>query len=95
MKTLRIEVAQEDIQGGLPDSPDDCPIARAVRRAYPDFRFVYVGEDFIGLRRAPCELHQSEHIDLPEIACRFIRDFDERAEVKPISFEVLIHNAET
>jgi hypothetical protein len=88
MKSVVIKVTEKDIQLGAPDSPEQCPIARAVRCACPQFQFVYVGEDFLGVRQTPGDLQTCQQIDLPEIARRFIRDFDERKPVQPISFEL-------
>jgi hypothetical protein len=88
MKSVVIKVTEKDIQRGVPDSPEQCPIARAVRWVCPQFQFVYIGEDFLGVKQTPGDLHTYQQIDLPEIARRFIRDFDERKPVQPIRFEL-------
>jgi len=94
MKTIRIQVTKKDIKAGAQDSPTDCPIARALRRACPNFQFVYVGDDFASLNRTPCELSNCEQIDLPEVARQFVRQFDNGDDVKPIRFEMQIPDAE-
>ena len=94
MNTIRIQVTENDIDSGAQDSPTDCPIARALRRACPNSQFVYVGDDFASLNRIPCELSNCKQIDLPEVAREFVRQFDKGGDVEPISFEMQIPDAE-
>ena len=76
---MKIQVTQEDIDNGLPRRIDFCPVALAVRRAFPKNEQVYVGGDriLIGGRR----YHS------PSVVFDFISLFDSQAGGLPFEFE--------
>ena len=74
-----IKVTQEDIDKATPASCCYCPIARALRRAFPRRR-VAVGPIFITVGR--------ERAYPPVKACEFITAFDSGRTVKPFSFKL-------
>lgn len=79
---MKIKVTKQDILKGKRSSPVSCPIARAVRRAGKRRVRVYVTQ-------IVC---RSGRFDLPEIAKRFIDNFDrtttrqQRAAMRPFIF---------
>jgi hypothetical protein len=82
---MRVYVSQKDIDNGTPSDPTSCPIARAIKRRYPQLDYVLVegesatlGDDFT----------DNETFWLPGIAIRFIEDFDARKPVEPFEFEL-------
>lgn len=87
MKTIHIEVTQDDINRGIPKNACRCPIALAVRRT--------TGVE-CAVRPCGSYLHQNgSGIDvvsfaLPDIASRFIKMFDEYGSVQPFSFDISI-----
>lgn len=96
MTTLKIKVTHDVLVKSQFCSVDttgnkvgeNCAIALAVRDIFPD---ALVGTTEI----APYGWKQSEHIQLPIEAMRFIRDFDvappqKRVKMNPIEFEVSV-----
>lgn len=95
MKTVTIEVTQEDIDNGQKCSTSLCPIALASARC-----FANAGVMDTRLSDAPmvsvksiCMWHKGENwtktfmaIKLPQEASTFITDFDKGKEVVPFSF---------
>jgi hypothetical protein len=77
MKTVRIEVTQDDIDNGSACDVCACPIALACLRA--------------GLKDVSvCDasLDWKEKIPTPTVAVEFIFAFDSGRDVKPFSFEI-------
>jgi len=82
---VKIEVTQEDIDLGVVADGDSCPIARSLRRIFPDLD-VYVGGCYFDLIDEGIEIAS---VTLPKTAQRFIDRFDgERATVRPETFYV-------
>lgn len=78
---MKIEVTQEDIDGGCRESAGHCPIALALARATgcP----VSVGPGSCSVRKDD----GWHHYELPLAARRFVRDFDgNTAPVSPFKF---------
>lgn len=85
---VRIEVTTEDIKNGVRGSTCECPIALAVKRAFPDVVGVMVTRKVITLHNGSMSTNKVG--SLPSIACSFIGDFDRAMTVRPapISFDV-------
>ena len=89
MTTIQIEVTAADIAaaetvftGPDYDGACDCPIARAIRRVYPE-AIVTPRQVFLtGV------LHTNPFAHLPLAARQFIADFDAGQPVGPITFEL-------
>lgn len=86
---IRIEVTSDDIKNGVRGSKCDCPIALAVKRAFPDVVGVMVTKKAITLHGGGAR-STSMVGSLPGEATIFIGDFDSvtGARPGPISFEV-------
>ena len=82
---LRIEVTQEDIDGGMRRSCGGCPIALAVRRALGPSHAAYVSAGAIDVFAGPPQKHLASY-DLPNAAYTFVLDFDNRLYVQPFRF---------
>lgn len=81
---MKIEVTQEDIDGGIKCSGLDCPVARAIRRVHP----IHGAVVSCGLYWVPGT--GGKRIRLPDSALRFYRDFDTDQKVEPFSFDLPI-----
>jgi hypothetical protein len=77
---MKIEVTQEDIDRGIPEDPTSCPVARAVRRAFPDAK--QIGVDY-----GEVVVDDNEWIVNAGTAI-FIEDFDRGDKVEPFVFEL-------
>lgn len=76
---MLITITQEDIDNGIPNEADSCPVARAIRRATG--QPVRVGDCTIVINR--------EFIYQPPTVRQFVYDFDDGAyTVNPFSFEL-------
>lgn len=75
-----INVTAEDIAAGEQRECDFCPIALALRDAFPDARVISVSPDSVDL--------DGIEIDLPDIAVEFIHAFDGGEGGEPFSFEL-------
>jgi hypothetical protein len=84
MKTVTIDVTQEDIDSGEPLSCNSCPIALAAERA--GFADVSVGGYLWFVNTDGLRLRAS----IPPVALEFIGDFDNEETVVPFSFSVEI-----
>ncbi len=82
---IQIQVTPEDINLGVPESGDECPIARALIRAI-GHEDVYV-DDSIMYWDDEEGCHMST--GTPTIAANFIKNFDAKEPVEPISFEIV------
>lgn len=98
MKSLVVNVTQEDIDAGCIDSVSNCPIALALRRVLPVMTTVSVAPHFVLVSThgvwATCmtPLCPSEfRADLPKRAAVFIAQFDKpggKETVEPFSFTI-------
>lgn len=79
MRTVTVEVTQDDIDAGRRKSCFGCPVARALRRAVGGDAWV-VGPSWA---RA---LADAAALPLPPEAARFVRSFDDRSPVSPFTF---------
>lgn len=75
---LKIEVSKEDILIGTPRSAYNCPIAAALKRAFPNSHIRVAGTIFIDGRR----------LSLPDICNTFMVAFDANKAVEPFKFEL-------
>ena len=81
-RRIRINVTKRDIDRGIPYSSHACPVASAIRRHshLADYcvgpTYVVNGEGII----------DDVAIPLPEVAIRFVSDFDAGRPVNPIRF---------
>ena len=83
---ITIDVTREDIQGGVPKHPGQCPVARACRRHL--FVAVYVCAWELDLRDD--DAHRAHEISLPDAARQFVQTFDRHGAgaVEPFQFTV-------
>jgi len=85
MKTININVTENDIRQGVPEDCNQCPIAIAALRVFPETE-IRVG-DMIEVY--PLNGDDEEWYDLPDSALEFISDFDDGKDVHPFSFEAV------
>lgn len=77
--TVTYRVTQQDIEAGLPESMQHCPVAHAIRRRYRSAHVrVTVFAAYIEKKR----------YTLPVRVSRWICSYDEGQEVRPIRFEL-------
>lgn len=84
MRVIRVEVTQADIDKGIQSSASACPVARALRRHYPD-ALVLTGRWFP--TQALFSLREGDH-PLPETVSVLIRQFDAGHPIHPFSFVI-------
>jgi hypothetical protein len=77
-----INVTEDDIKNARRQSCTRCPIANAFRKLNVPFLGVWVN-----MIAFPYDSNRDD-INLPEVAVKFINDFDNNKEVSPFSFEV-------
>lgn len=87
---VHVRVTKTDIKKGIPESPTDCPIARALLRRHPQ-RFVevsYNGE--VALSESGFSWKKSDYLrtSLPLEARQFIENFDCGRDVQPFTFDL-------
>lgn len=75
---MKINVTQEDIDRGIPESCDKCAVALAVQRETKERVTVSPEEIRIG----------NKLYDTPIIAAKFIESYDSLDDVSPFSFEL-------
>lgn len=85
MRTVTIDVTQEDIDAGSPNRCRSCPVARAVHRA--------TGKPHIVVTRNEILLSGWGRFPLPAIAAEFISEFDAGRPVSPFSFTLDLPDA--
>jgi hypothetical protein len=95
--TRKVEVTQEDIDKGCRMQVNTCPVARAIKRTFPEF-----DEDLITVHEQEVIVFYkgwSRKIPLPESVEGFIRAYDylERPElgydpmlIRPFSFDLTV-----
>lgn len=81
---IEINVTQEDINKGIKSDCSKCPIALAANRVIPNGALAVGGASITYWNEK-----EAISILLPEIALKFIRDFDSGRKVKPFSFITL------
>ena len=81
MKVYTINVTALDIRRGKAGNADNCPIARAARRATRN-RTLSVGTTVLS--------YGGREIKLPPRARNFVSAFDTEATVKPFSFKLRV-----
>ncbi len=78
---MRIRVTQKDIIKGCRGEPNNCPVALAVHRCFPNSKItVAFGQILVGQWRFP----------MPVSVSMFILHFDNCTRVKPFSFNLKI-----
>lgn len=90
MMKLIVEVLSEDIYDGKREDCDSCPIALAMNRAFDDADLDMVARVYdrsFTIRRRGTGRGTAEQ-KLPPGAAEFVREFDEKIEVEPYTFEV-------
>lgn len=75
-----IAVTQEHIDNGKAMSCGACPIALAAKEVFVEGLEIAVGIDCIGV--------DTYFVDLPDVARRFVRAFDDGKFVRPFTFEI-------
>ena len=81
-ETVTINVTEEDIQAGIVFDPCNCPVARALRRAFRR-KIVSAGEGLLTIgKRGKISWYT------PSAVRAFISDFDAGSTVKPFKFEL-------
>jgi hypothetical protein len=80
---LHVEVTAEDIEKGVCQDSDSCPIALAVHRL-PGIEEVCVDNDVLWVRTAEGKLASG----MPAEAAKFVDSFDNRGAVQPFSFDI-------
>lgn len=79
---MNVTVTQEDIDGGLPELTLECPVARALERAYG----MQVEVEYTDLHWwSPAPPHSWHEIPSRRVQ-QFIADFDAGKPVKPFTF---------
>lgn len=78
---LQIDVTQDDIDAGEPYKECDCPIAKAIKRMWPDSGPVVLAETITITRDNARRSYAT-----PDIAAVFMEAFDEGNPVRPFSF---------
>lgn len=81
-----ISVTQADIDKGCKGNTENCPVAKAVARAFPTSDWVSVGF-MIGVRLTE-KGRYCDWVSTPAVARRFIKLFDAGAPVEPFKFKI-------
>ncbi|SPE50672.1 hypothetical protein SBV1_120013 [Verrucomicrobia bacterium] len=81
---MKITVTKEDIDGGRRSDPEDCPVARALRRA----GLAHFGVTGMAVMVGGEPLHTT--LLLPGAVQEWIMDYDWGAPVKPMEFELVL-----
>lgn len=76
---MKISLTQDDIDNGLPDDCEDCPVALAIKRVNPD-AYVTAYSHEITIDRVKFEVPLSVSV--------FINNFDDGRHVKPFEFDL-------
>jgi hypothetical protein len=82
-----VNVTAEHIARGTRDSCRFCPVALAVKEAFPNIELVAVDSAHVTMGGGPRRGGWIE-IDLPDGATRFIETFDIGDPVQPFTFEL-------
>lgn len=79
-------VTQDDIANGVPGVGNECPIARAMKRAFVDAKSVWVSPEWITVVKESGTILVDQRVN--EVQRTFIELFDAREEVGPIPIEI-------
>lgn len=92
MRTIRIEVTAEDIREGKPKMCSECPVARAISRAFGGAVFAVASNRTFGMHSfalsGPYRIAR-----LPKHVESFVRQFDCGESVSPFSFDLTLEDA--
>jgi len=93
MKHLKLEITEQDILDGIKKNSACCPIALAVKRAFPDWQEVEVSDDGIKVLDGfnTTWLTGDDHIDN---LVSFMDRFDNSRTVGPFTVEVTFEEEE-
>jgi len=90
-ESIEVIVTREDIEKGIPEDDNLCPIAIAVKRE--EAEVVEVGGMYISFFPSNhSRISRRKYYSLPDIAIEFIKDFDNAREVKPFVFTALLRH---
>lgn len=78
-----IDVTQEDIDQGLPNQPDRCPIALALQRRFPDATSITVWPSDVHVHEGAGADFSCQDFYPSDRAFRFINAFDAGTKVVP------------
>lgn len=81
MTKVVVEMTQRDIDNGKPGDPCNCPVARALKRAFQDRR-VSAGEGYLWVGPSARRITWRT----PGTVRHFISQFDEGQKVEPLNF---------
>lgn len=92
MATLKIEVIQEDIDKGVMGDQYSCPIARALKRLFPDAHTVVARPDYLKVMNGSY-IHGTPYpsftyYDTSQEMKDYMRSFDRGNPVRPHRFVV-------
>lgn len=82
MRTLTINVTQEDIDKGIKESCFSCPVAKALRRVMSNSTYIRVGNPTVTVGSCTTQL--------PIVASHFISKFDIDQPVSPFTFDLTL-----
>ena len=84
-----INVTAEHIARGERENCERCPVALAIRDAFPDLAYIEVAPEGIGIGPPGADIYGIEaHIDVPREVQEFIWDFDDSGRGEPFSFDL-------
>lgn len=87
MRTIVINVTQEDIDEGLPDKCSQCPVALAVKRYVRPRYYIMVSAQHLTVYPPGPALDQCLY-PMPDSVSNFVQNFDDAQRVKPFEFEL-------
>ena len=94
MKKLMVQVTQEDILLGIKKNAFKCPIACAVKRAFPNWQEVEVCDDGIKVLDDMNTYWDSNDAANQDTLIGFMKAFDEGEPVRPFTIEVTFEERE-
>ena len=86
MTTVTIDVTQDDIDQGKRENCTLCPIALAAQRVFPG-KSIHVSVFNLWVDNSPAA-EDGRGYPLPEVACKFLQDFDHGRPVQPFKFGI-------
>lgn len=78
-----MNVTQEDINNGIRNNGNNCPLALAVKREYPGYNNIYVKDSLLFIDH-PENPSISGYFLLDDVCFKFEKDFDDGLSVEPI-----------
>lgn len=97
MKTIVVDVTAEDIAAGKRQDCNNCPVANAVSRRFPEAKEIVAGGSRIDVHFDPLiKLSTGEQIAMyrgltPGSVYHFMVQFDEGVEVSPFCFDLTLY----